>query len=79
MKICLAALGLALVCGGCAAAVEDPQPEEAVLPTEQRDPPRQLFYGELYDPVANIAVDLDEIKPDLQVPPRQTHDRVWPR
>lgn len=73
------ALGIAIATAGCAAeAIEDPAPE--VLATEpQREPPRQRFYGELYDPYwENIAVDLDDYRPDLEVPPRQIPDEVWP-
>jgi hypothetical protein len=51
---------------GCAAGVEDDQPEEVVEP--QRSPPAQLRSGEQADPLANIVGSVDDVRLDLRVP-----------
>ena len=54
---------------GCAAGVEDPQPEETTEP--QRSPPAQLRSGEKADPLENISGSVDEVRVDLRLPPKQ--------
>jgi hypothetical protein len=54
---------------GCAAGVEDPQPEETVEP--QRSPPAQLRSGEQNDPLTNVAGSVDDVRIDLRLPPKQ--------
>ena len=51
---------------GCAAGVEDDQPEEIVEP--QRNPPSQLRSGEQADPLANVAGSVDDVRIDLRLP-----------
>ena len=63
------ALAVAIASIGCAAGVEDPQPEETVEP--QRSPPAQLRTGEHNDPLANITGSVDEVTVDLRLPPKQ--------
>jgi hypothetical protein len=63
------ALSVAIASVGCAAGVEDTQPEETVEP--QRDPPAQLKTGQQVDPYANITGSVDDVRIDLRLPPRQ--------
>jgi len=56
---------------GCAAGVEDPQPVETVEP--QHSPPAELKSGEQHDPLADIAGPVDEVRPNLELAPRQPH------
>jgi hypothetical protein len=63
------ALVVAITSIGCAAGVEDSQPEETVEP--QRSPPAQLRTGEQTDPLANVAGSVDDIRIDLRLPPKQ--------
>ena len=51
---------------GCAAGVEDDQPEEVVEP--QRSPPSQLRSGDQADPLANVAGSVDDVRIDLRLP-----------
>ena len=51
---------------GCAAGVEDDQPEEVVEP--QRNPPSQLRSGDQADPLANDAGSVDDVRIDLRLP-----------
>jgi hypothetical protein len=51
---------------GCAAGVEDDQPEEVVEP--QRNPPSQLRSGDQADPLANVAGSVDDVRIDLRLP-----------
>lgn len=53
---------------GCAAGVEDDQPEEIVEP--QRQPPPQLRSGDQVDPYANITGSVDDVRLDLRLPPK---------
>lgn len=73
----LLALALAIGAAGCATDVEDPLTEP--LPAEpQRNPPRQPYAGELYDPLSDVVVDLDHYRPDRELPPLQIPGDVWP-
>jgi hypothetical protein len=65
----LLALAVAIASIGCAAGVEDPQPEETVEP--QRSPPAQLRTGEQNDPLANVVGSVDDVVVDLRLPPKQ--------
>lgn len=60
------ASSLAFASVGCAAGVEDDQPEEIVEP--QRNPPSQLRSGDQADPLANIAGSVDDVRIDLRLP-----------
>jgi hypothetical protein len=54
---------------GCAAGVEDPQQEETI--EAQRPPPSQLRAGEQADPLANVRGGVDDVRLDVQLPPKQ--------
>ena len=60
------AVAIASAAFGCAAGVEDDQPEEIVEP--QRNPPSQLRSGEQADPLANIAGSVDDVRIDMRLP-----------
>lgn len=62
------ALVVAIGSFGCAAGVEDTQPEEIVEP--QRDPPAQLRSSDHSDPLANVVGSVDDVHPDLRLPPK---------
>ena len=63
------ALAVAIASIGCAAGVEDPQPEETV--EAQRPQPSQLRSGEQADPLANVRSGVDDIRLDVRLPPKQ--------
>jgi len=54
---------------GCAAGVEDQQPEETV--EAQRPPPAQLRTGVENGPLANVVGSVDDLRVDLRVPLKQ--------
>ena len=63
----LAVVAVAVMLGGCAEGVEDPQPVPA--PDEpQRDPPKVTFSGDLGTPLDKVATERD---PTLVDHPRQ--------
>jgi hypothetical protein len=67
------ALVVAIASVGCAAGVEDPEPEETVEP--QRSPPQQLRTGQHADPFADVTGSVDDVRLDLRIdlrlPPKQ--------
>jgi hypothetical protein len=68
MNRVLLALGVVLACSGCAASVEDAQPEPTV-DEPQRDPPKTPFSAP-YEAPYTVFGNLDDLRPDLRVPPR---------
>lgn len=66
VAVAIASVGFSSI--GCAAGVEDQQPEDVVEP--QRNPPAQLRTGEQNDPLANVAGSVDDVRIDLRLPPK---------